>query len=88
MILYRHHPGIHWFGTIYDMILTTMNFYEFLDLDDRGKAFAVWHYGVYLLSRTVDDLTYKLYAIEDFYVEISQSKDDKLVEAMNSFESV
>lgn len=65
-----------------------MNFYEFLDLDDRGKAFAVWHYGVYLLSRTVDDLTYKLYAIEDFYVEISHSKDDKLVEAMNSFESV
>ena len=65
-----------------------MNFYEFLDLDDRGKAFAVWHYGVFLLSRTADNLTYKLYAIEDFYVEISQSEDDKLVEAMNSFESI
>ncbi len=65
-----------------------MNFYEFLDLDDRGKAFAIWHYGIYLMSRTFNGHTHKLYAIEDFYVEVCHSENDEMIDLINSFETV
>ena len=74
-------------GTIYDYVLS-MNFYEFLDLDDRGKAFAIWHYGVYLMSRSFNGDTHKLYAIEDFYVEVCHHSDNQATTKINSFESV
>ncbi|MCB0689308.1 MAG: hypothetical protein KDC53_22375 [Saprospiraceae bacterium] len=65
-----------------------MNFYEFLDLDERGKAFAIWHYGVFLMSRTFNGDLHKLYAIEDFYVEVCHNSDNQIAEKINSFESV
>lgn len=67
---------------------SAMNFYEFLDLDDRGKAFAIWHYGVYLMCRTFNGDLHKLYAIEDFYVEVCQSSENQMASQINSFESV
>lgn len=65
-----------------------MNFYEFLDLDDRGKAFAIWHYGIYLMSRTFNGDLHKLYAIEDFYVEVCHDAQTQSAGKITSFESV
>lgn len=65
-----------------------MNFYEFLDLNDRGKAFAIWHYGIYLMSRSFNGHNLKLYAIEDFYVEVCYSEHGQLTGQFNCFETV
>ena len=65
-----------------------MNFYEFLDLDNRGKAFAIWHYGVYLMSRSFNGDIHKLYAIEDFYVEVCHNVESQMAGKITSFESV
>jgi len=64
-----------------------MKLQEFLALDDRGKTFTLWQYGVYLMERQVDEIDHKLYGVGDFYVEVCQDKN-KVVHHINSFESV
>ncbi len=62
-----------------------MEFVEFLDLDDRGKAFAVWHFGIYLMSRIDGEHNVKLYALSDFYVEVYHSFPFNMITEMRSF---
>ncbi len=64
-----------------------MNFYEFLELEERDKIFAIWHYGHYLMTKEHGGLTRKLYAIEDFYVEVCQTPEDE-IGLINCFESI
>ncbi len=61
-----------------------MDYCEFQDLDDRGRAFAVWKYGVFLLSRKAENMTYKLYGLGDFFVELCQSDDDQFINTLRS----
>lgn len=64
-----------------------MDFYEFTDLDEHGQAFAIWHFGVYLLSRRQGLRKYRLYAIDDFYVEVSFLEGNPHFEKISTFES-
>ena len=64
-----------------------MKLQEFLALDDRGKAFTLWQYGVFLMGREVDEIDHKLYSVGEFYVEVCQGKNN-VVKHINSFKSV
>ncbi len=64
-----------------------MDFYEFTDLDEHGQAFAIWHFGTYLLSRHQGLRTFRLYALGDFYVEVSFRKGNPHFEEINTLES-
>ncbi len=65
-----------------------MDSYEFTELDDRGKAFAIWHYGVHLLTRAFGSKHYKLYALNDFYVEVTFHGKNVDYKRIQTFESI
>ncbi len=65
-----------------------MDHYEFIDMDNRGKAFAVWHYGVFLAERRYKAYIIKLYAIDSFFVEVYYQRDEALIADINSFEEL
>lgn len=65
-----------------------MDYYEFTDLDDRGKAFAVWHYGIFLMTRYDQDYKVKLYALGDFYVEVLHPMLSSTIVGMRSFKQL
>jgi hypothetical protein len=65
-----------------------MNFYDFLELEDDAKAFVLWHHGVYLLSSKKGPRVCKLYALDDFYVEVIHEVREGHLYAINTYESI
>ncbi len=63
-----------------------MDHYEFIDMCDRDKAFAIWHYGVFLVERRSRRHKIKLYAINDFFVEAFYKLGQDEISEINSFE--
>jgi hypothetical protein len=47
-----------------------MKLYEFLRLSDYKQYQTVWNLGKHAETKTVKDITYQLYVLDDFYVEI------------------
>lgn len=57
-----------------------MKLYEFLRLPDDKQYQAVWDLGKHAETKTVKDITYQLYVLDDFYVEIHyDSATNKIV---------
>ena len=67
---------------------TYMTFQEYISLDNRGKAFAVWYYGTYLTERWQKGYRIKLYALGKFYVEVHYARGGHMVTEMRSFEKL
>ena len=65
-----------------------MDFIEFMDLDNRGKAFAVWHYGTFLVERFDQTHKIKLYAVGNFYVEALYPVNSHMITEMRSFKEI
>ncbi len=73
------------FGSI-SVTASYMKFFEFMELDNRGKAFAVWHYGTFLVERQDQSHKIKLYALDNFYVEVLYPLHSNLITEMRSFD--
>lgn len=65
-----------------------MDFYDFLELNEQEKAYIVWKYGIFLASRKVDQHLCKLFAIDEFYVEILHDQKHQVVGDISAFESI
>ena len=59
-----------------------------MELDNRGKAFAVWHYGTFLVERFDQTHKIKLYAVGNFYVEVLYPLHSNLITEMRSFKQM
>lgn len=61
-----------------------MDYCEFSSMDEEGRAFATWHFGTYLMSRWQDQYEFRLFALNDFYVEVAHTiVDNKILDFSN-----
>jgi len=65
-----------------------MKLYDFKFLDDKSQAEVLFYYGVLIAERLYKDLVIQLYQIESFYVEIYYNSNFKMIQGINSFDSI